>query len=77
MFQWKNGFDPDRDKNKRCRIFEFDCLLSLNSIVETLKNYGDLSLWEKEFIPLLTDTTGQYILFNNEKGDDYGRLQRV
>ena len=25
-------------------------------------------------IPLITDSTGEYILFNNEQGNDYGKL---
>ena len=74
LFQWKNGFDIHNSINLRCQIFEYDFLLSIQSIIETTTSYRLMSVWENKFIPLLTDTTGQFILFNNEKGINYGKL---
>jgi hypothetical protein len=76
MYQWKNGYDPDSNFGESCDIFDFGTLLSLEAINSCTANNNSITrLWDNYFIPLITDTTGQYILFNNRKQNrDYGKL---
>jgi|HubBroStandDraft_6_1064221.scaffolds.fasta_scaffold1009981_1 hypothetical protein len=72
LFLWKNGFDPNQDPQIICQIFDCDLLLSINIIPDYIA--ANREYWNNYFIPLLTDTTGKYVLFNNKVGEDYGKL---
>lgn len=72
LFKWKNGFNCQRGENRHNQIFNFGGLLSLNYIFESEKL--DMGTWEKGFIPLISSGDGDYIIFNNEKGKNYGKL---
>ena len=75
LFTWKNGYDPDQNVNVLCQVFEFGALLSLDAIKDTVNANKNDARWDNQLlIPLVTDSTGQYILFNNEPGNDYGKL---
>jgi hypothetical protein len=74
LFEWKNGYDPDQNVNMLCRIMDFGTLLSLEYISESVNINSKDRLWDTSFIPLITDSTGQYIMFNNKQGTDYGKL---
>src|SRR5438876_662246 len=73
LFAWKNGYDPDHNVNILCQVFELGTLLSLDAIISTVSANKNNSRWDNQLlIPLITDSTGEYILFNNEQGNDYG-----
>jgi hypothetical protein len=74
LYRWKNGFDPNRNIDEICQIFDFDTLLSIEWILDKVEiNKGD-PIWNNFFIPLITDTTGQFLLFNNKSNGDYGKI---
>ena len=75
LFAWKNGFSPRENPGVRCMIFYFrSFLLSLDAMKEHKIALDELSLWDGWFIPLLADMTGNYILFNNKPGKNFGKL---
>ena len=74
LYMWKNGFNPDDNIGVFCQIFEYYSFLSLESALEFMYASRKQKIWADNFIPLVTDTTGQYLLFNNEKNDNYGKL---
>ncbi|OQP54575.1 hypothetical protein A4H97_21640 [Niastella yeongjuensis] len=75
LYKWKNGYDPDQNPQVLCQLFDFGTLVSLNYIVEALEANETIGSWEDNFIPLITDSTGQYLLFNNDRNSkDYGKL---
>ncbi len=75
LFTWKNGYDPNQNVNILCQIFEIGTLLTLGFIQKKINiNQTSIHLWNNAFVPIITDSTGQFILFNNQKGEDYGKL---
>jgi hypothetical protein len=73
LFNWKNGYDPAKDAENLCQIFDIGTLLSIEFIIEIQKMWAGI-YWTNYFIPLITDSTGQYILYNNKRGLNYGKL---
>jgi hypothetical protein len=74
-FGWKNGIDPDKDPDIDCMIFYFGVMpMSLDALTDTSRAYLDDQIWDASFIPLATDRTGLYLLFNNKPGEDYGKI---
>ena len=73
LYLWKNGYDSFQNSEEPCQIFDRDTFLSLNAVIHAANTNKKLNLWEEYLIPIITDTTGQYILFNNKK-KDYGKL---
>lgn len=76
LYKWKNGFNPDQyEENKICQIMNFDVFITLEEIIYTVEAEKINNRWPPFFIPLITDFTGQYILFNNNMDNEcYGRL---
>jgi hypothetical protein len=75
LFTWKDGYDVFKIGNAPCQIFDFGTLLSLQSIVDVLEQTTEDDRWEGEqFVPLIAETTGEYILLDNGKGATYGQL---
>lgn len=74
LYSWKGGYDPDKVPGNLCQIMEFDVFLSLKAITDHVKANKTHESWDDKFIPLITDTTGQFILLNTEKNTDYGKL---
>lgn len=75
IFEWKNGFDLDKEAGVYCQIFESGGMMSLESILRKVKIHNTKQhIWDSKFIPIVTDSTGQYILFNNRAGNDFGKL---
>lgn len=75
LFTWKNGYDPNQKTKVLCQVVDYGTLLSLQSIVRSLDANKSIGRWEDHFIPLITDSTGQYLLFNNNKdSSDFGKL---
>lgn len=70
LYSWKNGVDNEDGVQEEDQIFNFGSLVSLQYL---FKN-PELNQWEKKFISIVSDGSGQAILFNNEKGQDYGKL---
>jgi hypothetical protein len=70
LYSWKNGVDNEDGVQEEDQIFNFGSLVSLQYL---FKN-PELNQWEKKFISIVSDGSGQAILFNNEKDQDYGRL---
>ncbi len=75
LFQWRNGFDIDINPNNICQIFEMDTFLSLETIARKMAVNENYKLWAAFFIPLMANSTGEYILFNsNFNSSSYGQL---
>jgi hypothetical protein len=74
LYRWKNGFDPDGKVIGACQIFIYHAPLSLDSIIRKVNSAKKTSIWKDAFIPLIADTTGDYLLFNNQEGNDYGKI---
>lgn len=74
LYSWKGGYNPDKVPGDLCQIMEFDVFLSMEAITGHIEANKTHESWEDKFIPLVTDTTGQFILFNTEESDDYGKL---
>jgi hypothetical protein len=74
VYLWKNGFDPDEDINIHCQLNIFGAFQSLKSVWETGLFRVAESIWKETFIPIITEGLGEYLLFNNEQGNDYGKL---
>lgn len=74
LYSWKGGYDPDKVPGDLCQIMEFDVFLSLEAITAHVKANKTHESWDDKFIPLVTDTTGQFLLFSTEKNVDYGKL---
>lgn len=72
LFKWKNGFDFTHGDDPRNQIFDFGALLSLERILK-LEKLG-LDIWKKTFVPIISSGDGDYILFNNKRGENYGKL---
>src|SRR5690348_713247 len=68
LYEWKNGHDI-MDGN-RCQIFNFDTLISIDNLIHQVEinKLDKYNIWEHLFIPIITDSTGQWLLFNNKKG---------
>ena len=72
LFRWTNGFDCSQGEKTRSKIFDRGALLSLEYITELTND--DIDIWKKTFVPLVSTGDGDYLLFNNKKGKDYGKL---
>lgn len=68
LYAWKNGFDHTF-LDPVCDIFHWGSLLELKYVSKV-----DTYFWEKTFIPLISSMDGDFLLFNNKKGNDYGKL---
>ena len=74
-FGWRNGIDPDADPDVECMIFYFGAMpMSLDAVIGTVRARERTRVWEEHFIPLATDGTGLYLLFNNKAGANYGKI---
>jgi len=71
LFHWKNGFEGE---NSGDRIFKKGGLLSMEYILKLSSLSLSEDLWKDTFIPLVSEGGGDYLLFNKEKGPDYGKL---
>jgi len=74
LYEWKNGFDPDEKVIGACQIFNLDTMLPLNWILKKVRINETNPIWDDSFIPLITDSTGQFLLFNNRVGNNYGKI---
>ena len=74
LYSWKNGFDIDNDVHIRCQINLCGAFQALESVFETWKVSVEDSIWNESFIPILTEGDGEYILFNNEPGNNNGKF---
>lgn len=75
FYTWKNGFDYMKNPSVDCQIFDFGAPLPLQEMVATIiADKAENHQWNDQFIPLITETTGQYLMFNNCPGDDYGKI---
>lgn len=75
FFKWKNGFDFKSEAGTNCQIFESGGMMSLESIIRKVKIHNTTQhIWDSKFIPIITDSKGQYILFNNKMGNNFGKL---
>jgi hypothetical protein len=73
LYTWKNGFGDFQTQD--CQIFDFGVQLPLYHILGLYNsNNGEVGRWENEYIPIGTDGSGHYLLFNNRKGIDNGKL---
>jgi hypothetical protein len=72
LLTWKNGFDFSHATCLDSRIFKSGALLSLEDITGMTK--ASKEIWASSFIPLITDGSGDFILFNNNKDAGYGKL---
>jgi hypothetical protein len=72
LYQWKNGINYL--KSPRCFITDEGAFISIESIARFIKQPAEDSSWKSSFIPLMMDNDGAALLFNNEKGEDYGRI---
>jgi hypothetical protein len=71
LYEWKNGVDISSGLDNGDKIFVFGILFPLASVVNSAENYPH----EKPtFIKLIGDAAGDALLFNNEHGDDYGKI---
>jgi hypothetical protein len=74
LYQWKNGFDPDGKVIGACQIFKLDIMLPLNWVLKKVLINKTDPIWDDSFIPFITDSTGQFFLFNNSPGNNYGKI---
>lgn len=76
LYYWKNGYNVNKNVNNICSVLEYGTFMSLESVYNTfLKNKTGSGRWDSpSLIPFITDSTGQYILFNNRNGANYGKL---
>ena len=72
LYKWKNGFNSTHGENRHNQIFDFGGLLSMEFLLES--KALDLGAWEKSFVPLVSTGDGDFILFNNKNGREYGKL---
>ncbi len=72
FFLWKNGFDFSRGISKSDQLFEFGIFLSLEDIIRG-KNLN-IGPWGTNFFPIAMEFGGDALLFNNEKGPNYGKI---
>jgi hypothetical protein len=75
FFKWKNGFDPDYDVNVRCQIFNSGAMLSLDTIIEKINiDRASICRWNNSFIPIIFDSSDEYILYSTEQGKNLAQL---
>ncbi len=72
LVRWKNGFDFSDGEDLTYQLFDCGALLSMEHMYKL--TMGDSNLWAKNFIPLITDGSGDFLLFNNSKKHGYGKL---
>lgn len=72
LYKWKNGIDFTKYESPRDRLFDFGMLLPLEEILN-YKN-GNFDYWDSKFVPLIATNDGDYLLFNNGRGKEHGRL---
>lgn len=76
LYQWKNGFSG-WDNGGICQIMDMGAFLSLESISSEIKYFLSKggTLWSNNFLPLIDDFSGDFLLFNNDvTGSEHGRL---
>jgi hypothetical protein len=77
-FAWKRGTDmgavSGEERQKR-KIFMFGAYpISLDAISSLLEMHSDDPIWDYWYIPIATDEAGLFLLFNNQEGEDYGKI---
>lgn len=71
LYQWKNGVS---NESERSMIFDFECtMLNLEKVEQLKKNYK-LDSNEMEGLVILFDNEEDCLLFNTNRGEDYGKL---
>ena len=76
LYLWKNGIDITEDDSmlNKATFLEFGKIISLKDVVDFVNiNKNEIS-WPNTFVPIVTNSDGEFILFNNEKGQKYGKL---
>ena len=76
LYLWKNGSDLNKSLGNLCWIVKFGTIMPLEEVYETYVSNNTIDgRWDSPWlIPFITDTTGQYLLFNNEKGPNFGKI---
>jgi hypothetical protein len=75
IYLWRDGYNFYEKSSNLCQIFTFGTFIPLRDIVEEVSSNRVNSRWDDEhLIPVITDSTGQYLLFNNRVGSDFGKV---
>jgi len=71
LFKWKNGAATSNGLSKKDDIFGFGILFPLESILDWTRHYPRDN---PRHITIIGDWNGDALLFNNEEGEDYGKI---
>lgn len=74
FYKWENGYDIYQNIETLCQVTNFGTFLSLDNIKYNNTEARKNRVWKDWFVPLVADSTGQYLLFNNKPGSDYGKI---
>lgn len=74
LYKWKNGIRAKYGAALNDDIFKFGALLSLEHVEDHYSHAMESEIWSKKFIPIVNDGDSAHLLFNNERGSDYGKI---
>jgi hypothetical protein len=73
LYAWKNGVKARYGAGMRDQIFDFGALVSVQYLLEDSLE-TQTNPWTKNFIPIIINGDGAALLFNNENGENFGKL---
>jgi hypothetical protein len=74
LYNWRNGIQQFESLNKE-KIFEFGNLISLDIVKDMYSRIDDFYDFDsKELIPIIGNSAGDVLFFNNNRGKDYGKI---
>jgi hypothetical protein len=71
MYEWKNGVNISEGLGNGDMIFDFGVLFPLESVLKYAEDYPQQN---PQLINFVGDSTGDGLLFNIERGPDYGKI---
>jgi hypothetical protein len=72
LYGWKNGVDTFDNQINQCSVVDWGTFLSIENILEFSEQ--EETRWDKQYIPIVSNYDGDFLVLNNETGDDFGKI---